>query len=111
MLLLLERDAHGRRLRTLLRRFRDQEQRLAGELQRLQGAADRLERAASPLMLEGQGMPRELLAECSALQREWEERANDLVDVRTAIAGAGEELALHEMQRSRASGRLRHHSA
>lgn len=104
MLLLLERDPHGQRLRDLLRHFRGQEQRLTAALQALQSEAEDRDRAATEHQLGiAVAVPASSLARSIELQTECDLVATDLVHVRMAIAGTGEELATHDQRRVRHS--------
>lgn len=104
MLLLLERDSHGQRLRDLLRHFRRQEQRLSEALQELQHEAERRDRDVSIYQL-GFEPTAVSLADSIELQSECDLVATDLVHVRMAIAGTGEELATHDQHRVRSTWR------
>ena len=100
MLLLLERDVHAHRLRDLLGRFRAQEHALSAVLRDLQAELERLHREASYVQLGAPDDAPALLRRCSELQTECDALAIELVHVRMAVAGTGEELA----ERDRAAG-------
>jgi hypothetical protein len=99
MLRLLERDAHGHRLRDLLGRFRDQELALSANLRQHQEELEAVQRAAARHRVDLDEIQRPLLVRCSELQILCDDLATELVHVRMAVAGACEELAEHDRAR------------
>ena len=97
MLRALDRDPHTRRLRELMNRFHAQELSMTAALQDLHEQLEFWHREASYRQLnEGSAEP--LLRRCTELQAEYDLLATELVHVRMAIAGAGEELLQHEVR-------------
>ncbi len=92
----LDNDPYARRLRELLRRFRAQELSMTAVLLDLQAELEHWHLEASFLRLGGQEVKVPLRRRCRELQAECDLIATELVHVRMAISGAGEELADHE---------------
>lgn len=96
MLRALEGEPHGERLRGLLQRFRAQEQVMTGVLHDLQAELEHWHREANFLRGAAPTAATKMLQRCTDLQVECDMLAIELVHVRMAIAGTGEELADHE---------------
>ena len=102
MLPVLDRADHETRLRDLMSRFQNQERFMSAALQDLQSRLEHWHREASFHQLgDAPSEARTLLAHCSELQTEYDELSNELVHVRMAISGAGEELAQQDHQTRR----------
>jgi chromosome segregation ATPase len=98
MLQVLDRADHETRLRDLMSRFQNQERFMSEALQDLQNRLEHWHREASFQQLgDAPSQARSLLAHCSDLQSEYDELATELVHVRMAISGAGEELAHRDL--------------
>ena len=93
MLRALDPDHHAERIRELMTRFRHQERWMTRALQDLQARLERHHREASYHRIGASPAADPLLHRCTELQAESDELATELVHVRMAIAGAGEELA------------------
>ncbi|MBX3463589.1 MAG: hypothetical protein KF830_10485 [Planctomycetes bacterium] len=104
MLRALERDPHTTRLNDLLRRFRAQELSMAEALHDLQTELEGTQREAIFRRGDGAAAVERLLRRCSELQGECDLLATELVHVRLAIAGTGEELAEHHERRVQGLG-------
>ena len=96
MLRALENEPHAPRLRSLLQNFRAQEQAMTAVLQEMQAELEHWHREAVYLRATSAIGAASMLDRCSELQTECELLATELVHVRMAIAGAGEELVDHE---------------
>lgn len=96
MLRALEADPHGARLRCLLGRFRAQEETMSSVLRDLQAELEHWHREAVFLRTVSPAAATSLLRRCSDLQAECDQLAVELVHVRMAVSGTGEELADHE---------------
>lgn len=90
------RDPHSTRLRGLLTQFRAQEVSMTTVLQELQAELDYWHREATLQQLSGVLPVEGLLRRCRELQDECDLLATEIVHVRMAISGTGEELADHE---------------
>ena len=101
MLQASERNPHASGLQRLVQRFAAEERSLAAELQALHAELERCHRETAFLRLDdgGAAVAEALLRRCSALQGECDHLATELVHVRMAVQGAGEEFAEH-LQRS-----------
>jgi hypothetical protein len=99
MLRLLEDDAHGLRLRSLLGRFRDQEVELVAALGRLGDALEATEDSTCAVAGRAVDAHRAQVARCIELQLACDGVSIELVHVRMAIAGTLEELADHDHRR------------
>ena len=95
MLKVLERDPHASRLGDLLQHFRAQELSMAEVLHELQAELERWHREASFLRPLSPAEGARALRRCAELQTECDLLATELVHVRMAISGTGEELADH----------------
>lgn len=96
MLRALENEPHGERLRGLLQRYRAQEQAMNLVLHELQAELEHWHREAIFLRDNSPLAATSMLRRCSDLQAECDLLAIELVHVRMAVAGTGEELADHE---------------
>lgn len=96
MLKALDRDPHAARLGDLLQYFRTQESSITGVLHELQAELEHWHHAADTLRTRPPEDGGRALQRCTDLQAECDLLATELVHVRLAIAGAGEELADHQ---------------
>lgn len=102
MLPALDRTDRGTRLRDLMSRFQNQERFMSSALQDLQNRLEFWHREASFHQIgDTPEEARPLLMHCTELQTEHDELASELVHVRMAISGAGEELAQQDHQTRR----------
>lgn len=102
-----DRDPHSARLGDLLQYFRAQESSMTGVLHELQAELEHWHREANFLRT---GLPADgerALQRCTDLQTECDLLATELVHVRLAISGAGEELADHQGRVLHAGSTLR----
>lgn len=96
MLKALDRDPHSGRLGGLLQHFRAQELSMTEVLHELQAELEFWHREANFLRPMSAVDGERALRRCSELQVECDQLATELVHVRMAISGAGEELADHQ---------------
>ena len=89
----LDGALHTSRLIRLVDRFRAQEAYMAGVLHDLQAQLEFWHREACFHQLDGPDAAEPILRRCSDLQAECDRLAVELVHVRMAISGAGDELA------------------
>jgi len=88
-----DRDPYESRLRDLLQHFRAQELSMTEVLHDLQAEIEHWHREANFLRPLGQADGDRALQRCTELQAECDLLATELVHVRMAISGTGEELA------------------
>lgn len=100
-----ERESHAADLRQLVQRFSAEERSMTAVLQNLQAELELRHREAAFLRLAESGRADALVRRCSELQFECDCLATELVHVRLAVSGAGEELAEH-LGRSAQAGPL-----
>lgn len=93
MLRALDRDPHSSRLAELLRHFRAQELSMTEVLHDLQAELEHWHREANFLRPTAPAAGERALRRCTELQAECDLLATELVHVRMAISGTGEELA------------------
>jgi hypothetical protein len=86
-------DPHVAALRHLVQRFSAQEQAMTAVLQALHAELELCCRETAFLRLGDAGTADDLMRRCSELQFEADCLATELVHVRLAVSGAGEELA------------------
>lgn len=96
MLRALENEPHGTRLRRLLQNFRAQEHAMTELLHQLQAELEHWHREAIFLRSAAPISATTMLDRCTELQSECDLLATELVHVRMAISGTGEELAAQE---------------
>jgi hypothetical protein len=96
MLRALEQDPHRDRLRSLLQNFRAQEVAMQVVLHELQAELEHWHREAIFLRSAAPISAVTMLDRCTELQAECDLLSTELVHVRMAISGTGEELAAHE---------------
>jgi hypothetical protein len=96
MLRVLDRSVHATRLRRLIDMFRRQEAEMRDLLLSLQAELEHWHREAAFRRLDSAAVDTGLLDRCSDLQQHCDALATELVHVRLAILGAGEELADEE---------------
>jgi hypothetical protein len=89
----LEGSLFTSRLTRLVDRFRAQEAYMAGALHDLQAQLEFWHREACFHQLDGPEAAAPILRRCTELQAECDHLAVELVHVRMAISGAGDELA------------------
>ncbi|MBL8727207.1 MAG: hypothetical protein JNM25_02170 [Planctomycetes bacterium] len=95
MLKVLEPDPHASRLGDLLQHFRAQELSMTEVLHELQAELEHWHREANFLRPLSPSDGDRALRRCTELQAECDLLATELVHVRMAISGTGEELADH----------------
>lgn len=100
-------DPHGDRLRRLLQGFRAEELSMTAVLHDLQAELEHWHREAIFLRSNAPIAAGTMLDRCAELQAECDLLATELVHVRMAVSGAGEELADHEGRLVRTSARVR----
>jgi len=88
-----ELDPHVAGLRQLVQRFSVQEQAMTAVLQALHAELELCQRETAFLRLADAGAADDQLRRCRELQFEADCLATELVHVRLAVSGAGEELA------------------
>ena len=93
MLKALDRDPRAGRLDQLLRRFRAQERSMSAALADLQDEIEFLQREANFLRRTTPAEGERVLRRCSEMQLDYDLLAIELVHVRMAIAGTGDEIA------------------
>jgi len=93
MLKALDRDPHAGRLGDLLRHFHAQERSMTAALHELQAELEYWHREANFLRPTVPHDGERALRRCTELQLECDSLATELVHVRMAISGTGEELA------------------
>lgn len=96
MLKALDRDPHATRLGGLLQYFRAQELSMTAVLHEMQAELEFWHREANFLRPTAPADGERALQRCSELQAECDLLATELVHVRMAISGTGEELADHQ---------------
>ena len=92
-------ESHAYRLRQLMTHFHAQERSMRAVLQELQARLELSHREASYQQVDVDRTPssaHELFEQCLDMQAECDRLATELVHVRMAISGTGEELAQHE---------------
>jgi len=94
-------DPHVAGLRHLVQRFSVQEQAMTAVLQALHAELELCQRETAFLRLADAGAADDQLRRCRELRFEADCLTTELVHVRLAVAGAGEELADHLSRRSR----------
>lgn len=96
MLKALDPDPHASRLGGLLQYFRAQEMSMTAVLHDLQAELEFWHREANFLRPRSPADGARALRRCTELQTECDLLATELVHVRMAISGTGEELADHQ---------------
>lgn len=91
-------DTHGQRLDALLQSFRAQEQAMTAVLQEMQAQLEHWHREAIYLRDSSPIAAAALLDRCGELQTECDLVATELVHMRMAVSGTGEELADHRVR-------------
>ncbi|MBL9076235.1 MAG: hypothetical protein JNL08_01950 [Planctomycetes bacterium] len=99
MLRALDRDPHAQRLDDLLRSFRTQEAAMVRLLAEVSQDLECCQREANFLRATRPAAAERMLDRCRDLQLECDLLATELVHVRMAVAGAGDELDEHRRRR------------